>query len=175
MTINTRKEIAQALCDLSELLDYPDQTLKSLVREWLKRYSPASPLAATRITDFQTAIDSLSPATLEEIYTRSFDIAPVCIPYITAYLYGDENYERGNLMHKLTDRYRESGFDPGQELPDHIRVVLKFAPSFSQDELHELTEYCLLKPLSEMHQSLQEAENIYANVVAAALDMLRKL
>ncbi|MBX9770371.1 MAG: nitrate reductase molybdenum cofactor assembly chaperone [Candidatus Obscuribacterales bacterium] len=168
-----QKEISQALADLGVFFDYPDSALAMRVRGWITRYSRDFVAAKGQLDCFLNEIEKRTTNELEEIFTRTFDMAPLCNPYLTSYLYGAENYERGNLMTKLSERYREDGFDTAGELPDHLGLLLKFAPNFSGEELSELVEYCLLKPVEEMRASIESDENPYRHLLGCVLEMLR--
>jgi nitrate reductase molybdenum cofactor assembly chaperone NarJ/NarW len=169
------EQIAHALSGLGDLLDYPDDDLVTRISEWRQRFSPHLPNIGALVAAFQADVEKHTTAQLEEIYTRTFDIAPICNPYVTAHIYGDENFERGTLMTKLEHRYREEEFNTNGELPDHLRVILRFAPRFSQEELQELTKYCLLQPVNEMVESLKGQNNPYLHLLLAVEASLRSI
>ena len=109
---------------------------------------------------------------LESLYLRTFEIAAPCIPYISIHLFGEESFERGAFMAKLLDRYGQLEFVAGDELPDHLSVMLRFADRVEGEELYELLHYCLLRPVQIMMERL-EASNPYVQVLGALLEVLR--
>ena len=173
MNTITQKTVTNALAHAGLLLDYPTADLVLQIRKWLQEYKQEFPLAGEHLSKFLSEIEDYSDSKIEEIFTRTFDMAPACNPYITAYLYGAENYERGNLMTKLNERYQEAQFPTNGELPDHLGLILKFSPHFSPEELSELLEFCLLKPVEDMYACIEHDENPYRHLISGVLEILR--
>ncbi|HEX6200854.1 MAG TPA: molecular chaperone TorD family protein, partial [Thermoanaerobaculia bacterium] len=91
---------------------------------------------------------------LEDLYTRTFDLTPVCAPFLSVHLFGQESFRRARLMTGLEEAYRRAGYDRGTELPDHLAVVLGAAEVFPDDEWRELVEQVLALPLARMKGAL---------------------
>ena len=70
---------------------------------------------------------------LEELYTRTFDVNPVCSLEVGWHLFG-EDYARGAFLVKARGLLREVGIEEGGELPDHLTSLLK-----AMDRLDEET------------------------------------
>ncbi len=172
MSVQTIQPALRALTGLSCLLDYPCQDYLSSFAAWAKDFAYLFPGAGQELNKFQSLVGELPLSEMEELYTRTFDIVPICNLYVSAHLYGDENYERGALMHRLKERYEASSFDTEGELPDHLSVLLRFAPLFEPDELKEIVEYCLKVPVKEMVRSLEESSNPYSHVLKAVAEVL---
>jgi nitrate reductase delta subunit len=102
------------------------------------------------------ALAALDREEREELYTAAFDVTPACVPYASIHLFGEENFKRGEFMAALRARYAEAGFDAGDELPDHLATLLRFAAHASEAERRELVEFCLLHPLECMLEALRE-------------------
>lgn len=122
-------------------------------------------VAATELERFETAVAELPPELLRDLYTRTFDLSPLCIPYLSVHLFGQESFKRAQLMTGLDDAYRRAGHDRGGELPDHLGLVLRFAGAFGEEEWDELVSLCLAAPLAAMVKPLQEAANPYRHVL----------
>lgn len=167
--------VADALGELSYILSYPDGSTLQTVHNWRNRYSGRFPKAGSYVADFEKFACGNTTQRLEEIYTRTFDMAPLCNPYISAHLYGDESFDRGTLMSKLDERYRQDNFKTDGELPDHLRIMLRFAPKFSQEELSELNQYCLSGPVKAMCESIKEQDNPYWFLLQATLLLLQAI
>lgn len=103
----------------------------------------------------------------QELYTATFDVTPVCVPYVSIHLFGEENFKRGEFMAALHARYAQAGFDPRGELADHIAVLLRFAAQVDDAERRELAEFCLIRPLEKMIAALPET-NPYRQALAEA-------
>lgn len=98
---------------------------------------------------------------LEEIYTHTFCLTPHCIPYVSTHLFGEESFQRTEFMCRLKEVYQQRNFSAGKELPDHIAVILRFAPRFTEEEWKEMVCYCLKKAVHSMLEKLRAADNIY--------------
>lgn len=155
----------RVLGSLSCLLDYPRQSYRQRAAAAGDELRGRYPEAAQAVDTFLSRISELSDGALEELYTRTFDVAPMCVPYVTSYIYGAESFERGNLMSQLSDIYRKRGFDAAGELPDHIGVLLRFSALLDCEELHDLASYCLTRPLGEMIVCLEGSDNPFVLVL----------
>ena len=132
--------------------------------------------ASKTLEEFKKNINEFCLDELEELYTRTFDVAPVCSPYISVHIYGDENFDRGNLMATLQTKFDERGFSRSDnELPDHLAVLLKFCHYLTQEELDELIEFCLKEPVERMAESLKGSKkpNPYYYPLKAVLEILK--
>lgn len=64
---------------------------------------------------------------LQEEYVRTFDFNPLCAPYLSHHLYGD-NSRKGDFMIRLKELYRHYDFTPHTcELPDHVAILFDCA------------------------------------------------
>lgn len=161
------------LARLAALLDYPDEGLRERLEALRATVDGTRPEAAEALETFRRAVDGLAPDRLREIYAATFDLNPACCLYAGYHLFGD-SYKRGALMAKLNAEYRERGFDPGSELPDHLSVLFRFLagledPGFRAILLEELA----LPALSLIVRSFEETDNVYAALTRAALLALR--
>ena len=111
---------------------------------------------------------------LEELYTGTFDLQVVCYPYVGYHLFG-ESYKRGMFMAQLNQGYRERGFSAGNELPDHVAVVLRFlALTTDGDFSQALLREGLIPTVDKMAQAFgDQSDNPYAEVIRALLLVLR--
>ncbi|MBX9570999.1 MAG: nitrate reductase molybdenum cofactor assembly chaperone [Candidatus Obscuribacterales bacterium] len=172
MITELRRPKARALAAFADLLKYPREDYLEKCKLAKSSVEIFYPQVSQLMAVFCSKIKELSFDQTEEIFTRTFDMAPICNPYVTTYLYGDENFERGTFMTLLAQRYKESNFELTGELPDHIAVILEFAPQFDQDEFNELCEFCLKHTLGEMTNSLDQAGSIYSNLFKSLMAIL---
>lgn len=175
MKTHQTSQAALALHALSPLLEYPHDDCTDVIEGWIVRYGKDHLGACGHLKRFAQQVSGRSLSDMEETFTRTFDMAPVCSPYISGHIYGDENFERGTLLSALSERYAQSGFDLHGELPDHIMLLLKFCPELDPEELSELTQYCLKKPLADMVDQLESCENLYMHVLKAALEIVETI
>lgn len=112
---------------------------------------------------------------LQELYTATFDLDPVCSPYIGYHLFG-EAYKRGALMSRLKEVFREHDLDPGDELPDHIAWVLRYmAATADEVEYRDANIYLLIPALERMTKVFQEVPNPYAQILQSVLKLQERL
>jgi nitrate reductase delta subunit len=161
------------LAQLAALLDYPDEGLQERLDALQTAVSGRCPEAAEALREFRAAVDGLSSDRLREIYASTFDLNPACCLYAGYHLFGD-SYKRGALMAKLNAEYRERGFDPGNELPDHLDVLFRFLSDLDDSGLRSiLLEELVLPALSRIVRSFEGTDNVYSALTRAALLALR--
>lgn len=109
------------------LLEYPTPELLDLlptVRSALTGVRPALAAPLLRVADH------LGSAPLPELaadYVATFDLRRRCSLYLTYYAYGDTR-RRGVALVEVKQAYQSAGFElAGDELPDHLAVVLELA------------------------------------------------
>ena len=118
--------------------------------------------------EFRVAVAELPLERLQEIYAATFDLNPACCLYAGYHLFGD-SYKRGALMAKLNAEYRSRGYDPGNELPDHLAVLFRFLAGLDDADLRsELLEELVLPALDRIVKSFAGTRNIYARLAKAA-------
>ncbi|HVZ24007.1 MAG TPA: molecular chaperone TorD family protein [Vicinamibacterales bacterium] len=144
------------------------RTVASAVQEMLREDAPS---AADLVGRFASAIDTQSLDALRELYASTFDLSPVCVPYASVHLFGDESFKRAGLMGALAEAYRDAGFEPGHELPDHVATMFRFLPKMTPEEQQDLAHFVLRPSIDRMAQALFGSRNPYRHV----LDALRGL
>lgn len=153
--------------DFAALLAYPDgghvQRAVSLARR-LHEFSDA---AAESMTQFSTFLASCSVEEAREHYTRAFDLSPLAVPYLSVYLFGAENPQRGQFMAGFSTAYAEAGHDCGGELPDHLAVVLAYGAVAPDETWDDVERFCLPAPVKLMRQSLEKGTSPYHHVLAS--------
>ena len=149
--------LAQDLAGLATLVEYP--TARSI--------AAAYPEAASAVGRFLEWLANEPSEAHEEVYTRTFLVMPSCVPYVSVHLFGDESFRRGRLMADLREAYARQGFEAGSELPDHVAVLLRFAPRLASDELDELVRFCLVSPVTKMAGQLERTRNPYLHALEA--------
>ncbi|MEP7118864.1 MAG: nitrate reductase molybdenum cofactor assembly chaperone [Acidobacteriota bacterium] len=152
---------------LARLLEEPDEAWCATLdaaRVQLERETPeAAELVCRWIAD--TAADS--PDLLRERHVYTFDLAPTCVPYLSVHLFGEESFKRAGLMGGLADAYRQAGFEPAGELPDHLATVLRFLPQMTGEEQDDLVQFVLRPAVDRMTQALANSQNPYRHLLDA--------
>jgi nitrate reductase delta subunit len=137
---------------LADLLEYPASNWESKI---------AACADNDALTKFRSGIAALSLSDLQELYTRTFDLNPVCALEVGYHLFG-ENYKRGEFLAHL--RETEAPFDLGQEnqLPDYLPVLLRLLTKLDDEELRSsLISQCMVPAIEKMLTSFKGTENPY--------------
>lgn len=171
LKMGTKKGLA--LAQLGLMLGYPRQGYAQDIQRLGQSVALAYPSAGRELEQFNVLCEKRSLSEMEELFTRTFDLAAICSPYVTGYIYGDENFDRGTLMAKLGEKYAELGFDSGGELPDHLSIFLRFAGWLDEEALNELVSLCLLQPVTEMVERLKDSDNPFYFLLSAILVVLK--
>jgi nitrate reductase molybdenum cofactor assembly chaperone len=148
---------------LAELLEYPSLKLDIESCSAVICNEPAN--VTNSFAEFRASTAALSLNELQELYTRTFDLSPVCALDIGYHLFG-ENYKRGVFLANL--RETEAPFDLGQEhqLPDYLPVLLRLLTKLDDEELRSaLIVDCMIPALEKMLKTLSEGENPYRHLI----------
>lgn len=154
---------------LAGLLEYPNEELLQKAKGCQRLVAELRPGAAGDMDGFVAYLEGESTGRLEELYTTTFDLKPQCYPYAGYQLFGDEDPKRSQLMVKLRESYQAEDFHAGDELPDHVPLLLRFVAYARDEELKRDLEAWVLAPvLQKMAQTLETKNNPYGKAVAAA-------
>lgn len=156
---------------LAALLDPPDEGFRERL-EAARRASAFDPATEAHLEALWSAMVPLTRGERAELHARTFELNPTCVLYLSVHLFGEESFKRAALMTGLDDAYRAAGFARGGELPDHLGVVLKFSPRFSDEEWGDLLRLCLIEPTKKMRESLAPSDNPYRYLLDAISGML---
>ena len=157
---------------LADLLEYPDA-------EWAERFDACryllnseGPALAEAFRGFRTGVEGLSLSELQELYTRTFDLNPVCAPEVGYHLFGD-TYKRGVFLARLRETEEPYALGQERQLPDYLPVMLRLVGRLEDEELRSaLVRDCLLPATEKMCEALSKAASPYAcllGTVRAAL------
>src|SRR5512139_3765259 len=117
--------IGYLYASFADLLSYPTSSILEQADNCLAQLRASHPEAAAAFEGLLRSLKGCELEKLKEIYTITFDMQPVCYPYVGYQLFG-ESYKRGSFMAQLNEAYHSSGFSAGKELPDHISIILRF-------------------------------------------------
>jgi nitrate reductase delta subunit len=156
------------------LFEYPDGTWAGRLGRG-REIITAEKQSAETLIDFLKFYREVSPlplSELEELYTRTFDLNPVCALELGYHLFG-ENYKRGELLASLRVAEADCEMDAGSQLPDYLPVLLRLIVRLKQDDLRRsLIGECILPALGKMKEALFEGANPYAHLVEATRNAL---
>ena len=134
---------------LAELVTYPQAGYHEHVAECRSALAEAHPAVAPLLNDFAQATAPLSIEDLQELFTRTFDLNPVCSLEIGWHLFG-ENYDRGALLVKMRQELRRYGVAESAELPDHLTHVLTLLGHMEPERAQEFATTCVLPAVEKM-------------------------
>ena len=174
-----REQLTLAWQTASLVLDYPDERLLPqlpLLQQACATLPPAvgAPLRRT--------VDHLGSTPLEESarqYVETFDNRRRCCLFLTYFVHGDTR-KRGLALLRFKQTYLRSGFvldaspAEGEELPDHLCVVLEYAATVDQ----RLGWKLLLDhraSIELLRLSLRDSGSLWAGVVESICATLPKV
>jgi nitrate reductase delta subunit len=108
---------------LAGLLTYPGEDYRQRIAHCRKVLAAEQREALSWLDRFDTATEDLSPTQMEELFTQTFDLNPVCSLEVGWHLYG-ENYSRGEFLVTMRQHLRAYHLPESTELPDHLTHVL---------------------------------------------------
>ncbi len=156
----------------ADIFDYPTPLTVERIDELLPLVAAVDGTAAGELEQFREFVAETASAELEELYTRTFDLQPLCYPYLGYQLFGEE-FRRGMFMAGLREHYRTCGFQAGDELPDQLCVILRFLAGREPGTVErELVSDCLVPSLKKMVAGFAEAPNPYRGPLQALLRFL---
>lgn len=146
--------IAESYASLARMLDYPKKkeillTASDSVNRFLRERDIDPPLAP-----FAAFVASSTLAELQEDYVATFDFNPTVAPYLGHHLHGD-NQNKGAYLIRLKQEFGRYGYAPtGNELPDHLPLVLGFlahlAEQSNDGERRSFIADCVLTGIEQL-------------------------
>lgn len=135
---------------LADLFDYPDSEYPQRVRKVIDLLNGNYPEAVTELERFLELLPEDNLRTMQELFTRSFDVQSVTTLDIGYVLFGDD-YKRAELLTNLNREHREANNDCGRELADHLPNVLRLISKLkSRDLTDEMVQELIAPVLSIM-------------------------
>lgn len=150
----------------SRLFLYPSDSFALALAEFA-RVLALCPAAGSELSRFTKHVHDLPLDQLQQLYTRTFDLTPVCAPYLSVHLFGESSFKRAQLMTGLRETYASCGLRFDDELPDHLAVVLSAFDRLRADVQRDLVALCLQSALPKMQSELERQHNPYAHAVAS--------
>jgi nitrate reductase assembly molybdenum cofactor insertion protein NarJ len=151
---------------LGRVLRYPSQGYALDLASIPARLEDEAPEAARLMRDFSNRVRDLATEDLQELYTRTFELSPVCALEVGWQLYGEE-YARGSFLVFMRDALRRHEIPEETELPDHLAHVLPLLDRLSDDEANELSKDAVIPAIEKMLQGFAGKNNPYESVLRA--------
>jgi nitrate reductase delta subunit len=148
------------------LFFYPGTDYREQVERCQREFAAAVPQGEDFLTAFADALGKLAPEEVEELFTRTFELNPLCALEVGWHLFG-ENYSRGEFLVQMRQALRQHSLPESTELPDHLGHVLSVLGRLKQDESGLFAEHYVLPALDKMLAGLEGKDNPYENLLAA--------
>jgi nitrate reductase delta subunit len=154
------------------LFSYPAETGRQTAAACAERLRELDSAAAAPMARFAAWQAAQHPVRLEELFTATFDLQPVCHPYV-GYLLCGESQQRTLFLIRLQQLYRQHGFTGGGELPDHLATLLRFVGSVADPDCgKEIIRDGLLPALDKMAEGLEGDGQPYGELIKAVQSFL---
>jgi nitrate reductase molybdenum cofactor assembly chaperone len=158
---------------LASSLEYPGEDWNPRLERCKQWLTIREPDFAVEFIRFRRKVKDLSIDKLQELYTQTFDLNPVCTLDIGYHVFG-ENYKRGELLAKLSET--EAPYELGQanQLPDHLPVLLRLLAKLEDEELRlALIGEILIPALGKMLEALSQTDNPFRDLIEVISNALR--
>jgi nitrate reductase delta subunit len=157
---------------LAVLFSYPADGHLLHAHECLGTMDGESNEAAAAFREFYAGIEGLGTEELQELFTRTFDLNPMCTLEIGWQLYG-EDYQRGEFLVKMRQQLREYDLPESGELPDHLSHALMLLGRLEPEEAAEFATSYLLPAIDKMRGAWHENRNAFAALLESAFALLK--
>ena len=158
---------------LAALLAYPAEDYPAALNRCMLALDSRDGGAGQILAPLREKTQEMSVAEIQEMYTRTFDINPVCTLEVGWHIYG-EDYARGALLVKMREMLREHKLTESQELPDHLTHVLALLGRLEGEEAAQLAGRYALPALEKMLDGMDGAEFPYRALLEAVSAVIRQ-
>lgn len=159
---------------LAAALEYPTEQTAALLETCEAQFRASCPRAAELLTPLRQYLTDNPLETVQERYTRTFDLTPVCALDVGYHLFG-EDWQRGPFLARLRESQQEAGVNAGLELPDHLPIVLKWLARVEGTDVHDdMVRECVLPALAKMDACLADSDNPYRHLLRAIAAVLKQ-
>ena len=159
---------------LARLLSYPAADYPHAVRACQQLLREHDPERAASFDRFASYVQAAPLAEMEELFTRTFDLNPVCCLEVGWQLYG-EDYHRGRFMVSMRQQLRAHSVPESIELPDHLANLLPLVGRMQPAEAGPLCAASILPALEKMQAGLKGHDNPYEEVLLAVRRLIEPL
>ncbi|MBI4444194.1 MAG: nitrate reductase molybdenum cofactor assembly chaperone [Acidobacteria bacterium] len=161
----------RVLDPIGRLLAYPGADYA----DHLQRCRASLPLgdaeADSLLAGFTSQLQALPLERVQELYTQTFDLNPVCSLEVGWQLYGEE-YARGSFLVAMREQLRRHCIPESSELPDHLTHVLSLLDRMEPEEARQFTKAFLIPAMDKMLAGFKKQNNPYRNLLLAIARLL---
>ncbi|MCZ2151303.1 MAG: molecular chaperone TorD family protein [Bryobacterales bacterium] len=153
---------------MGELLRYPDERYAGLLDEAVRLSRDECRAALARLRE-QTSVLCLSE--LQGLYTKTFDLSPLCSLEAGWHLYG-EDYARGSFLAYMRSVLAAHGVPERGELADHLANVLPAIARMPAAGADELRQGAALPAVRKMLKVFERQANPFGDLLRALAILL---
>lgn len=154
---------------IAELFRYPESNSPEKVLACQELLESVYPEAAAILEPFTRHFISLDQDRREELFTKTFDVQPICYLDLGYVIFG-EDYKRGTFLQNMKEEQRRVGRDCSPELPDHLFHVLCLMTIHpDKNFVDELAAKIMVPGVKKMIQEFDQAK------IALKMKVIRKL
>jgi len=130
---------------LAGLFEYPDADYPEKI-DRVRQFLDGKYVDATvELDEFIKRLPADDLLTMQELFTRSFDVQAIATLDIGYVLFGDD-YKRGELLANLNQEHHKANNDCGTELADHLPNILRLMSILRDEELVRDLAYAIIAP-----------------------------
>lgn len=159
---------------LARLFEYPKEGYVLSADECLRRLSEAKSPGCEFVERFSEYAHKTELVELQELFTRTFEINPLCALEVGWQLFG-ERYERGTFIVKMRQTLRELELPESSELPDHLTHILQALGRLPAEEAAEFAGMFVVPAVEKMISGLKDMDNPYRGALRGIHDELKSI
>lgn len=125
---------------------------------------------APALSEFAAKSRCLPLSGLQELYTRTFDLRPVCALDLGWHLFG-EDYKRGLLLARMRRELRHHGVAETCELPDHLSHALLLLARMEPAQAEEFASSIVAPALESMMERVPSS-NLFSGLLHAVRQLI---
>lgn len=156
---------------LASLLTYPEAPFDERLTACRLALDGRGQEAFAPLQHFIDAAQGMTIEDLQELYTRTFDLNPVCSLELGWQLFG-ENYSRGEFLVEMRQTLRRLDVPESTELPDHLTHALAAFGRMEESEANRFASMFLLPALAKMVGGLDGKDCPYTSVLQSIRQMI---
>ncbi len=153
----------------ADLFRYPGENYPELIRACQQMIETRYPEFSSKLDRFSTYILSHTQDEREELYTKTFDVQPICYLDLGYVIFG-EDYKRGAFLLHMQEEQLKANNDCGTDLSDNIsNMLMLYTKTKDNALLEELAVKIMIPGLEKMIAEFKQAR------VDLKLKVLKKL
>jgi nitrate reductase assembly molybdenum cofactor insertion protein NarJ len=166
-----RASALDVLAGLGGLLTYPDERYGGVLDPLRAAADDVDGVAAADVRAFAAWVGATPVTGLQEAFTQTFDLNPVCALEVGWQLFGEE-YERGAFLVHARQLLREHGIAEGGELPDHLSSMLALLPRLPSGHANQMAADALVPAVGKMTAAIEGAPSPFRPLIRAIARLL---